>query len=58
MIEYGIVDEDAYDAQNGILIVLKEANDWSAEDFQDGVTLCGLCARPDRRHSYTPRDVV
>lgn len=38
MIEYGIVDEDAYDAQNGILIVLKEANDWSAEDFADGVT--------------------
>ena len=38
MIEYGIVDEDAYDAQNGILIVLKEANDWSAEDFQESVT--------------------
>lgn len=38
MIEYGIVDENAYDAQNGILIVLKEANDWSAEDFRKRVT--------------------
>lgn len=38
MIEYGIVDEDVYDAENGVLIVLKEANDWSVEDFRDGVT--------------------
>ena len=38
LVEYGIVDEDAYDVQNGILIVLKEANDWSAEDFQNSVT--------------------
>lgn len=56
MIEYGIVDEDAYDAENGILIVLKEANDWSAEDFQDGVTYADYVRDlVDAKH---PRDSI
>lgn len=34
--EYGILSEENYDADNGILIVLKEANDWSEEDYRNG----------------------
>ncbi len=33
--EFGIVDEEKYDAENGILFIAKETNGW---DFSEGVT--------------------
>lgn len=35
---FGIVDESWYDTDNGILVILKETNRWSNEDFQTGNT--------------------
>ena len=34
--EFGIIDEERYDADNGILFVAKETNDWDNKDFQNG----------------------
>lgn len=34
--EYGIISEEDYNADNGILILLKEGNDWAEKDYQDG----------------------
>ena len=33
---FGIVDENWYDTDNGIFVILKETNGWSNEDFQTG----------------------
>lgn len=38
LIEFGIADEESYDAKNGILIILKETNGWNGKDFQDKLT--------------------
>lgn len=35
---FGIIDENQYDTDNGILIILKETNGWGNEDFQSGNT--------------------
>ncbi len=35
---FGIVDENWYDTDNGILVILKETNGWSNEDFRTGNT--------------------
>lgn len=35
---FGIVDENWYDIDNGILVILKETNGWSNEDFCTGNT--------------------
>ncbi len=34
--EFGIADEKCYDTDNGILVILKEANGWRNEDFENG----------------------
>ena len=34
--EFGIIDEELYDADNGILVVGKETNGWDDEDFAAG----------------------
>lgn len=33
--EFGIVDEERYDADNGILFICKETNGWDDEDFNN-----------------------
>lgn len=38
LIEFGIVDEKSYDADNGILMILKETNGWNDKDFQEKLT--------------------
>lgn len=35
--EFGIVDEDRYDADRGVLFVAKETNGWCNEDYAAGV---------------------
>lgn len=35
--EFGIIDEERYDADQGILFVAKETNGWSNEDYEAGV---------------------
>ncbi len=34
--EFGIVDVSRYDADNGVLFLAKETNDWSNQEFEDG----------------------
>lgn len=38
--EFGIIDEERYDADNGILFVAKETNDWDNKDAQFASTDC------------------
>lgn len=38
LLHFGIIDEESYDAENGILIVMKEANDWAVADYKSGYT--------------------
>lgn len=35
--EFGIINEEYYDAENGILFVAKETNGWDNKDFENGV---------------------
>lgn len=39
--EFGIIDEERYDADQGILFVAKETNGWSNEDYEAGVLFRG-----------------
>lgn len=39
--EFGIIDEERYDAENGILVIGKETNDWSNEDYEKGCLFRG-----------------
>lgn len=39
--EFGIIDEDRYDCDNGILIVAKETDGWSNEDYANGILFRG-----------------
>ena len=34
--EFGIIDEESYDADNGTLFIAKETNGWENENFQKG----------------------
>ena len=34
--EFGIIDEERYDADNGILFIAKETNKWENENFHTG----------------------
>ena len=36
--EFGIADEESYDADNGIFVILKETNGWSDKDFRESLT--------------------
>lgn len=38
LLRFGIIDEESYDAAGGILIVMKEANDWAVADYESGYT--------------------
>ncbi len=35
---FGIADEESYDEDNGILVILKETNGWNDKDFQEKTT--------------------
>lgn len=35
LLDFGIIDEESYDAENGILIVMKEANDWNKDNWDE-----------------------
>lgn len=35
--EFGIIDEEQYDHENGILVIAKETDGWSNEDFANGL---------------------
>lgn len=35
--EFGIIDIERYDTDNGILVIGKETNGWSNEDFENGL---------------------
>lgn len=35
--EFGIINEECYDADKGILFIAKETNNWSNEDYHNGV---------------------
>lgn len=39
--EFGIVNEERYDSERGILFIAKETNGWSNEDYQNGVLFRG-----------------
>lgn len=39
--EFGIIDEERYDCENGILILAKETDGWSNEDYHNGVLFRG-----------------
>lgn len=54
MLEYGMISAEDYDTDNGILIVLKEPNNWSQEDFDESSVfytdfVCGLIEDKDNR---------
>jgi len=34
--EFGIIDEDVYDADRGIMVVAKETNNWCNSDYENG----------------------
>lgn len=36
--DFGIIDEESYDAENGILIVMKEGNNWEASGYDSRYT--------------------
>ena len=36
MNEFGIIDAERYDAENGILVIGRETNGWSNEDYENG----------------------
>lgn len=36
--KFGIADTESYDAENGILVILKETNGWNDKDFQEEIT--------------------
>lgn len=35
LLDFGIIDEESYDTENGILIVMKEANDWNKANWDE-----------------------
>ncbi len=39
--EFGIIDEERYDTDNGILFIGKETNGWSNEDYENGCLFRG-----------------
>lgn len=39
--EFGIIDEERYDADNGILFICRETNGWSNEDYESGCLFRG-----------------
>lgn len=39
--EFGIIDEERYDHENGILIIAKETDGWSNEDYASGLLFRG-----------------
>ncbi len=39
--EFGIIDEDRYDAENGVLFICRETNKWRDEEFEAGCLFRG-----------------
>lgn len=55
--EFGIIDEEKYDADDGILFICKETNGWDYDDFNNGI-LFRTWMQQITRHGFQPNSDV